>query len=96
LRKLLFLQKPAVPEALSPTAIVALLVTVSLVVGLAASLARRAHVPEPVFPAVYLSATFAYFLITRRAGRKAVRADPPRVLAEPAPLRATVGEPLEP
>jgi hypothetical protein len=53
-------------------------------------------VPEPVFPAVYLSATFAYFLITRRAGRKAVRADPPRVLAEPAPLRATVGEPLEP
>lgn len=81
---------------LTPTAIVAMLVTVSLVVGLAASLARRAHVPEPVFPAVYLSATFAYFLITRRAGRKAARAEPPRVLAEPAPLGATIGEPQEP
>jgi UDP-GlcNAc:undecaprenyl-phosphate GlcNAc-1-phosphate transferase len=75
---------------LTPTAIVALLVTATLVVGFAAGLARRAHVPEPVFPAVYLSATFAYFVITRRAMRKAARPEPPRPRAEPAPVRATV------
>jgi UDP-GlcNAc:undecaprenyl-phosphate GlcNAc-1-phosphate transferase len=74
---------------LTPTAIVALLVAGSLAVGLVAALARRAHVPEPVFPAVYLSATFAYFLITRRAIRIA-RPEAARSLAEPAPVRVTV------
>jgi len=72
---------------LSPTAIVALLVAITLVVGFCAALARRAHVPEPVFPAIYLSATFAYFFFTRRALRKTVRAEAPRAIAEPAPVR---------
>lgn len=73
---------------LAPTAIVALLVTGTLATGLAAALARRAHVPEPVFPAVYLSATFAYFVVTRRTIRSAV-SDAPRPLADsPGPVRA--------
>jgi UDP-GlcNAc:undecaprenyl-phosphate GlcNAc-1-phosphate transferase len=50
---------------LTPTGIVTVMVGFSLVIGFAAALARRAHVPEPVFPAVYLTATAAYFLITR-------------------------------
>jgi UDP-GlcNAc:undecaprenyl-phosphate GlcNAc-1-phosphate transferase len=75
---------------LSATAIVALLVAVTLLVGFCAALARRAHVPEPLFPAVYLAATCAYFIITRRAMRQRVRADGPRPLAEPAPVRARV------
>jgi UDP-GlcNAc:undecaprenyl-phosphate GlcNAc-1-phosphate transferase len=75
---------------LTVSAIVALLVAVTLVVGFSAALARRAHVPEPVFPAVYLSATFAYFLITRRTARRAVRAEAPRPLVEPATVRARV------
>ena len=74
---------------LTPTAIVTLLVAGSLAVGLVAALARRAHVPEPVFPAVYLSAALAYFLVTRRAIRIA-RPELPRPLAEPAPVRVTV------
>jgi UDP-GlcNAc:undecaprenyl-phosphate/decaprenyl-phosphate GlcNAc-1-phosphate transferase len=74
---------------LTPTAIVTLLVTGSLAVGLVAALSRRAHVPEPVFPAVYLTATFAYFLVTRRAIRIA-RPEAARTLAEPAPVRVTV------
>jgi UDP-GlcNAc:undecaprenyl-phosphate GlcNAc-1-phosphate transferase len=74
---------------LTPTAIVSLLVAGSLAVGLVAALARRAHVPEPVFPAVYLSATFAYFVVTRRAIRIA-RPEAARSLAEPAPVRVTV------
>jgi UDP-GlcNAc:undecaprenyl-phosphate GlcNAc-1-phosphate transferase len=72
---------------LSSTAIVALLVTVSLVVGFIAALSRRAHVPEPVFPAVYLAATFAYFFITRRAIRVPTRAEAPRAIAERASVR---------
>ena len=74
---------------LPPTAIVALLVTGSLAVGLLAALARRAHVPEPVFPAIYLTTTFAYFLITRRAIRIA-RPDAALPLGEAAPVRVTV------
>ncbi len=75
---------------MTSTAIVALLVTITLAVGLAAAAARLAHVPEPVFPIVYLSATCAYFFITRRALRRTVRAEPPRPLPEPAPVRARV------
>ncbi|HEX3406558.1 MAG TPA: MraY family glycosyltransferase [Caulobacteraceae bacterium] len=75
---------------LTPTAIVALLVMTTLAVGFSAALARRVHVPEPVFPVVYLSVTCAYFFITRRARRRTSRPDAPRPLAEPAPVRATV------
>jgi hypothetical protein len=73
---------------LTPTAIVAMLVSVSLTIGFAAALSRRAHVPEPVFPAVYLAATLAYFLITRRAIRMPKLGEATR--AEPAPVRARV------
>jgi UDP-GlcNAc:undecaprenyl-phosphate/decaprenyl-phosphate GlcNAc-1-phosphate transferase len=75
---------------MTSTAIVALLVAITLGVGLAAAAARLAHVPEPVFPVVYLSATCAYFFITRRAMRRTVRAEAPRTLPEPAPVRARV------
>jgi UDP-GlcNAc:undecaprenyl-phosphate GlcNAc-1-phosphate transferase len=75
---------------LTPTAVVALLVSLSLTVGFVAALARRAHVPEPVFPVVYLSAAFAYFFISRRGRRTTVRPEAPRALTEPAAVRARV------
>ena len=75
---------------LTPTAIVALLVGITLAVGFTAAVSRRVHVPEPVFPVVYLSVTCAYFFITRRALRPAVRSEAPRQLTEPATVRARV------
>jgi len=75
---------------MSSTAIVALLVTITLAVGFTAALGRLAHVPEPVFPVVYLSATCAYFFITRQAMRSAARSEAPRPLTESAPVRARV------
>lgn len=53
---------------LSSTAVVLLLTGLSLATGLAAAEARRIHVPEPIFPAIYLMAAAAYFLVSRRAG----------------------------
>jgi UDP-GlcNAc:undecaprenyl-phosphate GlcNAc-1-phosphate transferase len=73
---------------LTPTAIVALLVAITLAVGFTAAVARRVHLPEPVFPIVYLSVTCAYFFITRRALPGKARPEPPRPLGEPAPVRA--------
>ncbi len=77
---------------LTPTAIVALLVTATLTVGFAAAVARRIHVPEPVFPGVYLSATFAYFFVSRRrrAAPKAERPELPLPRGEPTPVSARV------
>jgi UDP-GlcNAc:undecaprenyl-phosphate GlcNAc-1-phosphate transferase len=75
---------------LTSTAIVALLVTITLAVGFTAAVARRAHVPEPVFPIVYLSATCAYFFITRRALPRAARPEAPRPRTGPATVRARV------
>jgi UDP-GlcNAc:undecaprenyl-phosphate GlcNAc-1-phosphate transferase len=72
---------------LTPTAIVALLVTLSLAIGFAAAVSRRIHVPEPVFPAVYLAATLGYFLVTRRPIRMPKLVEPAR--SEPAQVRAT-------
>jgi len=53
---------------LSSTAVVVLLTASSLAIGLAAAEARRIHVPEPIFPAIYLVVAAAYFLISRRRG----------------------------
>jgi UDP-GlcNAc:undecaprenyl-phosphate GlcNAc-1-phosphate transferase len=91
---------------LSPTGVVAALTAATLAIGFLAASARRAHVPEPAFPAIYLAATAAYFLITRRktaepaeaaaspvaATRPAKVAEPPRPLAErvPEPVLAPV------
>ncbi|HEX3918950.1 MAG TPA: MraY family glycosyltransferase [Caulobacteraceae bacterium] len=84
---------------LSQTGVVAALTAATLAIGFLAATARRAHVPEPVFPAVYLAATAAYFLITRRKAAEPAEAasspvaaswpvksvDPPRPLAERVP-----------
>jgi UDP-GlcNAc:undecaprenyl-phosphate GlcNAc-1-phosphate transferase len=75
---------------MTSTAIVALLVTITLAVGFSAAVARRVHVPEPVFPIVYLSATCAYFFLTRRALPRAARPEAPRPRTEPATVRARV------
>jgi hypothetical protein len=57
----------------------------SLVIGFTAALARRAHVPEPVFPAVYLTAAAAYFLVTRHPTAARLRSS---VAAATTALRA--------
>jgi UDP-GlcNAc:undecaprenyl-phosphate GlcNAc-1-phosphate transferase len=78
-------------SGLSSTSVVLVLTAVTLAIGFAAANARRIHVPEPVFPAVYLAAAAAYFLISRRRGD---RLAPPqaeillRPAAAPAPTRA--------
>jgi len=51
---------------LSATGVVAALTGATLAIGFVAATARRAHVPEPVFPIVYIAATAAYFMFTRR------------------------------
>jgi UDP-GlcNAc:undecaprenyl-phosphate GlcNAc-1-phosphate transferase len=51
-----------------PTWVVVILTGLTLAIGLAAGTARRAHVPEPVFPVVYLAAAAGYFLVSRRRG----------------------------
>lgn len=79
-------------RGLSATAVVVVVTGASLTIGLCAALARRAHViPEPVFPAVYLTAAVGYFALTdrRRASARATQnasarpAQPsPRMIAE--------------
>jgi UDP-GlcNAc:undecaprenyl-phosphate/decaprenyl-phosphate GlcNAc-1-phosphate transferase len=71
---------------LSPTGVVAALTGVTLAVGFLAATARRAHVPEPAFPAVYLAATAVYFIVTRRRGapKTEVAAPRPAKLTEPS------------
>lgn len=63
---------------MSVTGVVAALAGVSFVVGFAAANARRAHVPEPVFPIIYLAATVGYFIVSRRTGGIAVAQATPR------------------
>jgi len=62
----------------TPGAVVATLVGLTLLIGLAASLARRSHVPEPLFPLIFLAAAAAYFYASQRptaeAGRRIARA----------------------
>ncbi len=53
---------------LSATAVVVVLTGLTLAIGFGAANARRIHVPEPVFPAIYLAAAAGYFLVSRRAG----------------------------
>jgi UDP-GlcNAc:undecaprenyl-phosphate GlcNAc-1-phosphate transferase len=92
---------------MSQTGVVAALTAATLAIGFAAAVARRAHVPEPWFPAVFLAATAGYFLATRkrtgpapeRSGRKKpaelARPLPPERPGEPALAKVTVerGEP---
>jgi UDP-GlcNAc:undecaprenyl-phosphate GlcNAc-1-phosphate transferase len=84
---------------LSVTGVVAALTGVTLAIGFLAATARRAHVPEPVFPVVYIAATAAYFVFTRRraepkgaAARAPKLADSPRAHGErtPEPVLAPV------
>jgi UDP-GlcNAc:undecaprenyl-phosphate GlcNAc-1-phosphate transferase len=60
----------------SSTSVVAVLTGLTLAIGFAAANARRIHVPEPVFPVVYLGAAAAYFLVSRRAGDRLVPPQP--------------------
>ena len=79
------------------TGVVAVLVGLSLSIGFVAALARRAHVPEPLFPAVYLTATVAYFIISRGRAAEPARRPTARIPlgAEPAPIRITRSETTE-
>ena len=52
---------------MSTTAVVLVLTSATLAIGFAAAIGRRAHVPEPAFLAIYLAATAAHFMISRRA-----------------------------
>jgi UDP-GlcNAc:undecaprenyl-phosphate GlcNAc-1-phosphate transferase len=67
---------------LSSTTVVVVLTGVTLAIGFAAANARRIHVPEPVFPVIYLAAAAAYFLVSRRAGD---RLAPPQIVLRAAP-----------
>src|SRR5579872_1094536 len=64
---------------LSSTAVVVVLTGLTLAIGFVAANARRIHVPEPVFPAIYLAASAGYFLVSRRAGD---RLAPPQLKAQ--------------
>ncbi|HEY1750112.1 MAG TPA: MraY family glycosyltransferase [Caulobacteraceae bacterium] len=80
---------------LSSTSIVVLLVGASLAVGFTAAMARRAHVPEPVFPLVFVAAAAAYFLATRRPTAAKLRSSV--AAARSAALRAAdLARPPEP
>jgi UDP-GlcNAc:undecaprenyl-phosphate GlcNAc-1-phosphate transferase len=57
----------------TPGAVVATLVGLTLLIGLAASVARRSHVPEPLFPAIFLAAAGAYFYASQRPTAEALR-----------------------
>jgi UDP-GlcNAc:undecaprenyl-phosphate GlcNAc-1-phosphate transferase len=57
----------------TPGAVVATLVGLTLLIGLAASLARRSHVPEPLFPLVFLAAAAIYFYASQRPTAEAAR-----------------------
>ncbi len=69
---------------LSSTGVVAVLTALTLAIGFAAANARRIHLPEPVFPLIYLAAAAVYFLVSRRAGDR---------LAPPQPKPASGGAP---
>jgi UDP-GlcNAc:undecaprenyl-phosphate GlcNAc-1-phosphate transferase len=70
----------------STTAVVVVLTGLTLAIGFAAATARKVHVPEPVFPAVYLAAAGGYFMISRRAGDRHERAKLQlRIATRPAP-----------
>ncbi len=55
-----------VDAGVSTTGVVVLLVGLTLGVGFAAANARLVHVPEPVFPVVYLAAASSYYFLSRR------------------------------
>jgi UDP-GlcNAc:undecaprenyl-phosphate/decaprenyl-phosphate GlcNAc-1-phosphate transferase len=57
----------------TPGAVVATLVGVTLLIGLAASLARRSHAPEPLFPLIFLAAAAIYFHASQRPTAEAAR-----------------------
>ena len=77
----------------TPSAVVALLVGLSLAIGLAAGLARLARLPEAAFPVIYLAAAAGYFYLSgrplggarRRAARPAAKLAP--LPAAPAKTR---------
>jgi UDP-GlcNAc:undecaprenyl-phosphate GlcNAc-1-phosphate transferase len=52
----------------SSTAVVVVLTALTLAIGFVAASARRIHIPEPVFPVVYLAAAAAYFMVSQRRG----------------------------
>ena len=62
---------------LTSTQVVVVLTGAALVIGFVAAWGRRIHVPEPIFPAIYLAAAAGYFLISRRAGDRLAPAPPP-------------------
>jgi UDP-GlcNAc:undecaprenyl-phosphate GlcNAc-1-phosphate transferase len=72
---------------MSTTGVVAALTGVSLAIGFAAATARRAHVPEPWFPAIYLAATAGYFIMTRKRPARAAEGAPAPRPAKPEPAR---------
>jgi UDP-GlcNAc:undecaprenyl-phosphate GlcNAc-1-phosphate transferase len=57
----------------SPSAVVTILVGLSLAIGLGAGLARLARLPEPAFPLIYLAAAAGYFYLSRRPTSEARR-----------------------
>jgi UDP-GlcNAc:undecaprenyl-phosphate/decaprenyl-phosphate GlcNAc-1-phosphate transferase len=69
---------------LSSTAVVVGLTGASLAIGLAAATARRIHVPEPVFPAIYLAAAAIYFLVSRRTGDRLAAPVAPQIVIRAA------------
>ncbi|HLY80749.1 MAG TPA: MraY family glycosyltransferase [Caulobacteraceae bacterium] len=81
---------------MSSTKVVALLAGLTLVIGFCAANARRIHMPEPLFPIVYLTAVGAYFLVSRRAGDRLAPPQPkPQLVVRPAPPRPdTAGDAL--
>jgi UDP-GlcNAc:undecaprenyl-phosphate GlcNAc-1-phosphate transferase len=64
---------------LSSTSVVVALTGLTLAIGFVAANARRIHVPEPVFPMIYLAAAAGYYLVSRRAGD---RLAPPQAKAQ--------------
>src|SRR5580704_7622903 len=65
---------------LSSTSVVVVLTGLTLTIGFVAANARRIHVPEPVFPLVYLAAAATYFFVSRRGGdRPAALASEPQI-----------------
>jgi UDP-GlcNAc:undecaprenyl-phosphate GlcNAc-1-phosphate transferase len=74
------------------TQVVVILTGASLAIGFGAAWARRFHVPEPLFPAVYLAAAAGYYFISRRAGDRLTAGAQPDVQivlrpAEPGRVR---------
>jgi len=79
----------------STTGVVTFLVGMTLVIGFVAGNARLVHVPEPIFPVVYLSAAAAYYLLSRReiGGESMVQKLAARHLARRAKAAAKRAEP---